>query len=211
MPGAHRGTPFEVETSVHDSARQGHTLDWSVVSRHCFVTLNDWRLPHRCRDTWLKQNVPIPGATFRRAGGRWCETVGGITRGTLLAVLNAPASGRHDKPNMFWGRSARQQVVGETAMTTISSSLICAFCAHHRGSRKDRGSACDAVPASRVALCRFPALRTFRLVERLSLRAVTGRQQRSASFLPFQALVHMGTIPLHPSSRVYSNLTKRQL
>jgi hypothetical protein len=106
---------------------------------------------------------------------------GGISHGMWFATLDAPASGRHDATTM-WGRPVRHEPVGEAAMNTISSGLIRAFLAHHRGSRHDRGVACGAVPASPVAPCPFPALRARRVLERLSFRATTGRQRCSTAF-----------------------------
>lgn len=123
----------------------------------------------------------VPGEIVR-AGGRMRRAMrGGISRGMRFATWDAPASGRHDATTM-WGRPVRHEPVGEAAMNTISSGLIRAILAHHRGSRNDRGSARDAVPASWLARCRFPALRARRVLERLSLRAATRRQRRSTSF-----------------------------
>jgi hypothetical protein len=70
-------------------------------------------------------------------------------------------------------------------MKTISSHLIGAYVAHQWGSRKDRGNARDAVPASRVDPSRFLARRALRVLARLSQlsrRAEAGRQQYSRSF-----------------------------
>jgi len=67
-------------------------------------------------------------------------------------------------------------------MKTISSRLIGAYFAHQWGSRKDRGDARDAVPASRVALSRFLARRALRVLARLSRRTAVGRQRYSLSF-----------------------------
>lgn len=70
-------------------------------------------------------------------------------------------------------------------MKTISCKLIDAYFAHHWGSRKGRGDARDAVPASRVALSRFLARRTLRVLarlSRLSRRTAVGRQRYSLSF-----------------------------
>ncbi len=123
----------------------------------------------------------VPGAMVRPGGRMPRATPGGISHGMRFATLDAPASGRHDATTM-WGRPVRHEPVGEAAMNTISSGLIRAFLAHHRGSRNDRGRARDAVPASRVAPCRFPALRARRVLERLPFRAATGRQRCSTSF-----------------------------
>lgn len=120
----------------------------------------------------------VPGVMVRPGGRMPRATRGGISHGMRFATLDAPASGRHDATTM-WGRPVRHEPVGEAAMNTISSGLIRAFLAHHRGSRNDRGRARDAVPASRVAPCRFPALRA---LERLPFRAATGRQRCSTSF-----------------------------
>lgn len=55
-----------------------------------------------CRDTFLKQKCR--SGRNEGSGGLIPSARGdGITRGTLLAVLSAPASGRHDATTM-WGR-----------------------------------------------------------------------------------------------------------
>lgn len=67
-------------------------------------------------------------------------------------------------------------------MKTRSCKSIGAYFARHRGSRKGRGDARDAVPASRVALSRFLARRALRVLARLSRRTAVGRQRYSLSF-----------------------------
>ncbi len=148
-----------------------------IASRHAMIEACSRRLSRYIPET----KSAIYGAAF---GGRRsvpCATVGGITHGILLATFGASAGGRHDVTKM-WGGQLVNKPVGETAMKTISSSLIRAFLAQQRGSRTDRGIARDAVPASRVAPCRFHGLRAVHALERLSLWATTGRQRRSPSF-----------------------------
>ncbi len=145
----------------------------------------------------------VPGEIVRAGGRMRRAMLGGISRGMRFATWDAPASGRH-VATMMWGRPVRHEPVGEAAMNTISSGLIRAFLADHRGSRHDRGVACGAVPASPVAPCRFPALRA---LERLSLRAATRRQRRSTSFsvpgwgMPFVPN-SVAPIPLQPCRAV---------
>lgn len=108
-------------------------------------------------------------------------TVGGITRGMLLAILSASASGRHDAIKM-WGGHLVKEPVGETAMKTISSSVIRAWLAQQWGSRTDGGMTRGAVPASRVPRCRFRGFRAVHARERPSLCTATDRQWCPPSF-----------------------------
>lgn len=138
----------------------------------------------RCRS--LPRYIPetksaICGAATRGRRSTPCATVGGISHGMLLATVGASASGRHHVTKM-WGGQLVNKPVGETAMKTISSSLISALLAQQWGSRTDRGIARDAVPASRGAPCRFHGLRAVHALERLSLWATAGRQRCASSF-----------------------------
>lgn len=154
--------------------------------RPSIAGIASWRSMIAGRSRRLSRYIPetksaIYDAAFRGCCSAPCATVGGITHGMLLAVFGASAGGRHRITKM-WGGQLVNKPVGETAMKTISSSLIRAFLAQQRGSRTDRGIARDAVPASRVAPCRFHGLRAVHALERLSLWTTTGRQRRSPSF-----------------------------
>ncbi|CAB3764402.1 hypothetical protein LMG29660_04965 [Burkholderia puraquae] len=48
----------------------------------------------------------VPGAACRRGGHLPCAICGGISRGTLLAVLDAPAGGRHEVTKRWGGNSS---------------------------------------------------------------------------------------------------------
>lgn len=148
-----------------------------IASRRAMIAGRFRSLPRYIPET---KNAICGAATRGRCSAR-CATVDGITHGMLLATVGASASGRHHVTKM-WGGQLVKKPVGETAMKTISSSLIRAFLAQQWGSRTDRGIARDAVPASRGAPCRFHGLRAVHALERLSLRATTGRQRRSSSF-----------------------------
>lgn len=50
-----------------------------------------------------------PGATGRRGGRLPCAICGGISRGTLLAVLDAPAGGRHEVTKRWGGQLVNKQ------------------------------------------------------------------------------------------------------
>lgn len=154
----------------------------------------------------MKQKNAVSGEMIRPDGRTPDAMLGGISHGMGFAIWDVPASGRHDATTM-WGRPVRHEPVGEMAMNTISSGMTCAWVAHQRGSRNDRGSACGAVPASSVAPCRFPVLRARRMRARSSLRAATGRQRCSTSFgIPGWGLLFVpdsvAPIPLQPCSAV---------
>ncbi len=189
---------LSAETPGRRAVRQGSLLKFetAVLGRAWRVSA-DWIRPSnhgiasRCSmiaatsaslSRYIPETKKAVSGEMARPGSRAPRAMlGGISHGMRFARLDAPASGRHDATTM-WGRPVRHKPVGEAAMNTISSGLIRAFLAHQRGSRNDRGSACDAVPASSVAPCRFPVLRARRVLERLSFRAATRRQRRSTSF-----------------------------
>ncbi len=50
-----------------------------------------------------------PGAAGRRGGRLPCAICGGISRGTLLAVLDAPAGGRHEVTKRWGGQLVNKQ------------------------------------------------------------------------------------------------------
>lgn len=177
-----RGALLKFETPVRRSvrpawARRIRPSNHGIASHCSTIAAARPRLSRYIPET---KNA-VPGAMVRPGGRMPRATPGGISHGMRFARLNAPASGRHDATTM-WGRPVRHKPVGEAAMNTISSGLIRAFLAHHRGSRNDRGRASDAVPASWGAPCRFPALRARRVLERLPFRAATRRQRCSTSF-----------------------------
>ncbi len=197
-----RETLLNYETTVRRGVRRALSRRIQRIASHCSrITAANVPLSRYIRET--KNAIPgemiRPGGCFRRA------MLGGISHGMRFATQDAPASGRHDATTM-WGRPVRHKPVGEAAMNTISSGLIRAFLAHHRGSPIDRGSACDAVPASPVAPCRFRALRARRVLERLPLRAATRRQRCStSSSVPGWATLFMpdsAPIPLQPCRAV---------
>lgn len=178
----HRERALKFATTVRRDVRRASVRrirpsNQGIASRCSMIAAARVPLSRYIRET--KNAVP---GEMGGAGGRMPRAMrSGISHGMRLARLDAPASGRHDA-TMMWGRPVRYEPVGEAAMNTISSGLIRAFLAHHRGSRIDGGSACDAVPASVVAPCRFPALRARRVLERLPFRATTRRQRCSTSF-----------------------------
>ncbi len=177
-----RGSLLKFETAVRRGVRQGparriRPSNHGIASRCSRIAAASAPLSRYIPET---KNA-VPGEMVGPDGHTPHAMLGGISHGMRFATLDAPASGRHDATTM-WGRPVRHKPVGEAAMNTISSGLIRAFLAHHRGSRNDRGSACDAVPASSVAPCRFPALRARRVLERSSFRATTRRQRCSTSF-----------------------------
>jgi hypothetical protein len=51
----------------------------------------------------------VPGAAGRRGGRLPCAICDGISRGTLLAVLDAPAGGRHDVTKRWGGQLVNKQ------------------------------------------------------------------------------------------------------
>lgn len=201
-----RETLLNYETTVRRgvrraSARRIRPPNQRIASHCSRITAANVPLSRYIRETKnaVSGEMIRPGGCFRRA------MLGGISHGMRFATQDAPASGRHDATTM-WGRPVRHKPVGEAAMNTISSGLIRAFLAHHRGSPIDRGSACDAVPASPVAPCRFRALRARRVLERLPLRAATRRQRCStSSSVPGWATLFMpdsAPIPLQPCRAV---------
>ena len=205
-PAMRRGALLKFETPVRwgvrrASARRIRPSTHGIASHCSMITAVCPSLSRYIPET---KNA-VPGVMVRPGGRMPRATPGGISHGMRFARLNAPASGRHDATTM-WGRPVRHEPVGEAAMNTISSGLIRAFLAHHRGSRNDRGRARDAVPASRVAPCRFPALRARRVLERLPLRAATRRQRCStSSSVPGWATLFMpdsAPIPLQPCRAV---------
>lgn len=177
-----RETALKFETTVGGDVRRAPVCpirpsNQGIASSCSMIAAVRGSLSRYIRET--KNAVP---GEMGGAGGREPRAMrSGISHGMPFARVDAPASGRHDATTM-WGRPVRHEPVGEAAMNTISSGLIRAFLAHHRGSRIDGGSACDAVPASSVAPCRLPALRAHRVLERLSFRATTWRQRCSTSF-----------------------------
>ncbi|MCO8629428.1 hypothetical protein [Burkholderia multivorans] len=74
-------------------------------------------------------------------------------------------------------------------MKTNSSSLIRAIHAQQWGSRKNRGIARGAVPASRVSARRFDGIRVLRFLERLPLAAAL---ERIRCRVPFRSLRSAG-------------------
>lgn len=154
--------------------------------RPSIAAIESWRAMIAVRFGPLSRYIPetksaVCGAALRRRCSAPRAAVDGITHGMLLAIFGASASGRHDATKR-WGGQLVNKPVGETAMKIISNSLISAFLARQWGSRTDRGIARDAVPASRVAPCRFHGLRAVHALERLSLWTTTGRQRPSPSF-----------------------------
>ncbi len=130
----------------------------------------------------------IPDGAPAHRGERPRAASGGTTHGTRFAVWDAPASGRRDATKM-WGDQLVNKPVGETAMKTNSSSLIRAIHAQQWGSRKNRGIARDAVPASRVSARRFDGIRVLRFLERLPFAAALERIRCRA---PFRSLRSAG-------------------
>ncbi|MBN3837264.1 hypothetical protein [Burkholderia sp. Ac-20344] len=51
----------------------------------------------------------VPGAACRLGGRLLCAICGGISRGTLLAVLDAPAGGRHEVTKRWGGQLVNKQ------------------------------------------------------------------------------------------------------
>lgn len=182
LPRTHGGAFLKFETPVRGPA-PGPA---ACRIRPSIAGIASWRSMIAERSRRLSRYIPetksaIYDAAFRGRCSASCATVGGITHGMLLATFGASAGGRHHVTKM-WGGQLVNKPVGETAMKTISSSLIRAFLAQQWGSRTNRGIARDAVPASRVTPCRFHGLRAVHALERLSLRTTTGRQRRSPSF-----------------------------
>jgi len=103
-PGQSGRALLKFETRVQLAVRAGPACrirpsNRGIASRRSTIASGAKPLPRYIPET---KNA-VPGET-RGSGGLMPSARGdGITRGTLLAVLSAPASGRHDATTM-WGR-----------------------------------------------------------------------------------------------------------
>jgi len=100
---------LKFETLVHLALRRGPA---------CRIRPSNRGIASRCATIGacarpLSRYIPetksyVPGDSIRCGGRSTRAMSGGITRGTLLALLDVPASGRHDATTM-WGRPTRQE------------------------------------------------------------------------------------------------------
>ncbi|VWC85005.1 hypothetical protein [Burkholderia contaminans] len=110
-PPALRGSPvLKFETLVHRAARCGpagriRPSNPAIASRRSMIGAGVKLLLRYIPET---KNV-VSGAVGRRGGRVPSAICDGISRGTLLAILDAPAGGRHEVTNRWGGQLVNKQ------------------------------------------------------------------------------------------------------
>ncbi len=104
-PALHGRALLKFETPVHLAIRRRpasriRPSNPAIASRRSTIAEGAKRLLRYIPET---KNVD-PGAAGRRGGRLPCAICGGISRGTLLAVLDAPAGGRHEVTKRWGGQ-----------------------------------------------------------------------------------------------------------
>lgn len=109
-PALRGGALLKFETLVHPAVR--HTpasrirpSNPAIASRRSTIAEGAKPLLRYIPET---KNV-VPGAACRRGGRLPCAICGGISRGTLLAVQDAPAGGRHEVTKRWGGQLVNKQ------------------------------------------------------------------------------------------------------
>ncbi|VWD60518.1 hypothetical protein BLA39750_07321 [Burkholderia lata] len=111
VPQALHGRAFlKFETLVHLAVRcppasRIRPSNPAIASRRSTIVEGGEPLLRYIPET---KNV-VPGAACRLGGRLPCAICGGISRGTLLAVQDAPAGGRHEATNRWGGQLVNKQ------------------------------------------------------------------------------------------------------
>ncbi len=109
-PALHGRALLKFETPVHLAVRPTpasriRPSNPAIASRRSTIAEGAKPLLRYIPET---KNVD-PGAAGRRGGRLPCAICGGISRGTLLAVLDAPAGGRHEVTKRWGGQLVNKQ------------------------------------------------------------------------------------------------------
>jgi len=109
-PALHGRALLKFETPVHLAVRRRpasriRPSNPAIASRRSVIAAGVRPLMRYIPET---KNV-VPGAACRRGGRLPSAICDGISRGTLLAVLDAPAGGRHEVTNRWGGQLVNKQ------------------------------------------------------------------------------------------------------
>ncbi|VWB40285.1 hypothetical protein BLA23254_01786 [Burkholderia lata] len=109
-PARRGGALLKFETLVHPAVRRTpasriRPSNPAIASRRSTIAEGAKPLLRYIPET---KNV-VPGAACRRGGRLPCAICGGISRGTLLAVQDAPAGGRHEVMKRWGGQLVNKQ------------------------------------------------------------------------------------------------------